>query len=177
MGYWADPNSGNFERRIPWLHPAVVYYLSTLLDETSNVLEFGSGGSTLFFSDRCKTVTSIETKQQWADEVIKVKPPNSTVIYQPERVKHPKFDRQFDIILIDGDPVEYRADYIMAAPFLLVDGGVCVVDNYNRPEYTSEIAWLKSHSKHSIFFDVNPPGHQYACTAFFLNYGGDRRYL
>ena len=176
MAYWADPNNGNFEKRIPWLHPAVVWYLSTLLDETKTVLEYGCGGSTLFFADHCKNVTSVETKKPWVDEMEKVRPPNAQVIFKPTRGL-PTFDHTFDIMLVDGDPVEWRADYIMAAPEIVTDGGVCVVDNYNRPEYADAIDWLKLHTQHSIFFNVNPPNHKYTCTAFFLIYGGKRAYL
>lgn len=50
---------------LPWITKEAVVKLDEELDDSDNVLEFGSGGSTIFFAKRCARVTSIETSSEW----------------------------------------------------------------------------------------------------------------
>lgn len=49
------------ENRIPWMVPAAIYALDRFITKEDTVLEIGSGGSTLFFSDRAivKNITML----------------------------------------------------------------------------------------------------------------------
>jgi len=53
------------EYEIPWQIPSSIFHLDILLKKDYNVLEIGSGGSTLFFMNRCKGIISLETDSNW----------------------------------------------------------------------------------------------------------------
>ena len=54
-------------KRIPWLNFESISFLEGYLKKEMKVFEFGSGGSTLFFSDRVNELVSIEHDQNWYD--------------------------------------------------------------------------------------------------------------
>lgn len=61
--YWVGDKC--VENEVPWFTPDSIHYLDTLCKSTDTVLEIGTGGSTLFFARRCKTVLAIETNPEW----------------------------------------------------------------------------------------------------------------
>lgn len=65
--WYDDLNPGDtaMELEIPWITRGAIYRLNELLDGTERVLEFGAGGSTLFFARRCKSVVSFESDSRW----------------------------------------------------------------------------------------------------------------
>jgi hypothetical protein len=67
--YWEGQNT--LELEYPWLTPESAQVLVYFLKEHHTVLEFGSGGSTLFFSKRVKNVLSLETMPTWYEKVQK----------------------------------------------------------------------------------------------------------
>lgn len=74
---------------VPWQTPESIYKEADSLSKEDVVLEVGSGGSTIFFTRRCKYVTSIETKFEWmqkvsASLVSKEQTGNLFYIYMPE---------------------------------------------------------------------------------------------
>ena len=64
--------SGGFamEYEVPWMTPGAVQRLDELVKPTDNVIEVGTGGSTLFFARRAQLVIGIEPNLEWADSVI-----------------------------------------------------------------------------------------------------------
>lgn len=54
-----------------WIAPPAVEFIETLTGKEKAVFEWGAGGSTLWFSSRCKSVTSIEHNPAWARVVKK----------------------------------------------------------------------------------------------------------
>lgn len=50
---------------VPWMVRDSIYELDILLSSSDRVLEFGGGGSTIFFSHRCGGVLSFETDYGW----------------------------------------------------------------------------------------------------------------
>lgn len=73
--YWTG--SMCMENEVPWQVPGSIISENEILSPNDSVLEIGSGGSTLFFSRRCKDVVTIETQWDWAESV-------SAVISQKE---------------------------------------------------------------------------------------------
>jgi len=57
------------EYEIPWMTPGSIHKLNESLNENDIVLEIGTGGSTLFFAQRCKKVIAIETQNSWASTI------------------------------------------------------------------------------------------------------------
>lgn len=53
----------------PWQIPSSVFHLDICLTKDDNVMEIGSGGSTLFFANRSNHVVSVETDPSWVSVV------------------------------------------------------------------------------------------------------------
>jgi len=73
-------------------------------------------------------------------------------------------DDMYDLLLIDGEPVEDRGEWIQAAPFIVKPGGWVVLDNANRPEYVAEREWLQG--KASLVFTSKLQG-KHLVTEFY----------
>jgi hypothetical protein len=65
--YWLGKDTLDLEQ--PWMVPEGILALDRLLAPDMRVLEFGCGGSTLFYARRCQSVLSFETKADWAQKV------------------------------------------------------------------------------------------------------------
>src|SRR5260370_127790 len=57
------------ELELPWFAYAAIDFLNTYLDKKMRAFEFGSGGSTLFFAQHCKSVTGVEDNAHWCEIV------------------------------------------------------------------------------------------------------------
>jgi len=134
------------ELELPWFSYAAIDFLKSYLRNEMQVFEFGSGGSTLFFAQHCKSVTSVEDNAHWC-EIVAAKLArrgieNADVRYQPVAFTREeefvasdylKAVRQsiVDVIVVDGTewtanvrPICFRAAEEQIAP-----GGIIVVDD------------------------------------------------
>jgi len=50
---------------VPWMTYKTISWLENKLKKNSKIFEWGSGGSTIFFSRRSKTVVSVEHNESW----------------------------------------------------------------------------------------------------------------
>ena len=121
----------------PWLSPAVVEYLETAIRPEWDILEHGCGGSTLWFAQRCKSVAAYESDPDFAAAIRGHAPSNAKIISWA-KPNAPTLKTRFDLLLIDGEPIETRGPWITAALRLVKPGGIIVLDNYNRPEYEAQ---------------------------------------
>lgn len=124
----------------PWLSYGAIMTLEEILTLEMNVLEFGSGGSTVFFSQHCHSVKSLDGNQQWIDRVRNVLPVPSNVTFF--LADHPKMmaviqeepKEYYDAILVDHGSIgnEYKSRRIVleAVSPLLKKGGYLIIDNY-----------------------------------------------
>lgn len=64
-----DMHSGDstLTRGLPWMTYDAIEFLTEISAPETIVFEWGSGGSTLFFSKRCHHVTSVEHDAKWSD--------------------------------------------------------------------------------------------------------------
>lgn len=166
-GWWSASEPDNFSS-VPWLHPAVILYMESLLRPTMTVIEHGCGGSTLWFAERVAHVYSVDVSDKWL-EAVKARANSAvTLIHSPIPVSIlPKAD----LLLIDG-PSSCRLQWIAKASQMVVKGGIIIVDNFNRDEYREAIIQLKKEMQHYIEFWTSPPGHKDANTVFFRMRGG-----
>lgn len=169
---WWTPSGPIGIQPIPWLHPDVISYLDNLLTPNMEVLEFGAGGSTLWFAERVKSVVSYERNRRWFEAVVRKAPGNVLVIhpYHHEPMERPQ---SFDLILIDGDPVGARAAWIKAAEVIVRRGGWIVLDNANRNEYAKERRRLQTICAKCESFDRNEAATDYLVTDFYKMKGGE----
>ena len=128
----------------PWLTPAAIAMLNTLLHPTDRGAEFGSGRSTLWFAARVAELTSVETNIQWHEKVTRQLKDRgvSNVDYilipedQPRQSGDSPYartalafdDASLDFALVDGYYRDYSAKFILPK---IKPGGLLVIDNIN----------------------------------------------
>lgn len=127
------------ETGCPWLTFGAVLALEHLVNKDFKVLEFGSGGSTIFWAKHCHSVKSFETNPKWFEKVSKriKKYKNAEIVLasrtETSRAIRSMPDNFYDIVLIDSDPGRSRRLQIantVAAKIKL--GGWLVIDNYQK---------------------------------------------
>jgi predicted O-methyltransferase YrrM len=130
----------------PWISYAVVELLKKELSERPcDVLEFGSGMSTLWFASRAKRVFSVEHDPVWyaqvQQELSLLGHASAEVVYQlaDDRTSYSTFKATtsdcFDIILIDGP---WRADCLLHHMTKIKNGGIIYVDNTDAESSSGE---------------------------------------
>jgi len=109
-----------------------------LANQEWKIFELGSGGSTIFFSRRFKSVKSLDFSQEWSEKVKAALPKNSNVTllygefdYLMNIVKSEP-DEYYDIVLLDiGRHDKYRYALGEEVKQKIRIGGYLVVDNYD----------------------------------------------
>jgi predicted O-methyltransferase YrrM len=120
------------ELEYPWLTPGAIFYLDRTINKSHSVLEFGCGGSTMFFARRTLSVSSFETNPQWYQKVSEtITHRNLTNVSLTHITSLPTLQDSYDIILIDCEPAQLNRirAAIHALPHLK-DRGIFIVDNY-----------------------------------------------
>jgi hypothetical protein len=163
---YAKNKSSTLELELPWITFEALGFLNNLNLKDIQIFEYGSGGSSLYFSNRGAHVISIEHNKDWflSLKSILSKIENKLVIdlrlIEPEKESQPTVFSEndknyagysfkkysdsilqypeglFDLIVIDG----------RARPFCLYnsiskvkDGGYILFDNSNRVSYHYEL--------------------------------------
>jgi predicted O-methyltransferase YrrM len=155
---------------LPWLPYAAIDFLDQFLRPDMTVCEYGSGGSTLFFARRVKSVYSIEDNPKWFELVTgRVKQlglANVTLKLCPFDFKDPVGfetsdylnaipDEQFNVIVVDGSEEwqQVRQICFAKAESHVRKGGLILVDDSWR--YPA----LRTNNRaqnHRIFQSVGP---------------------
>jgi predicted O-methyltransferase YrrM len=164
MNKWWQPSPSKEIKPIPWLAPNVISHLENLIQPDWEIIEHGSGGSTLWLAERAKSVKSVERDPDWR-AVVQSKAPENVKVYG--ETYPADFHKLCDLLLIDGEPVELRADWLESAPQIVKPGGWVVLDNANRPEYAAERHALEQIAAEYIRFDGNEGGTRYLVTDFY----------
>jgi predicted O-methyltransferase YrrM len=129
----------------PWLTPAAIGLLSTLLRPADTGAEFGSGRSTLWFAARVAGLTSVEHDFRWHETVTaRLKDQGlgnvdyilATDDLPAERGGDSDYartalafpDASLDFALVDGRYRDYSAKFIMPK---IKPGGILIIDNVN----------------------------------------------
>jgi len=131
---------------LPWFSYAAIDFLQGYLRPDMQVCEYGSGGSTLFFARRVKSVVSIEDNPQWFELVSRriAQESISNVVLQlhPFDFKNPVGfeasnylnaipDDPLDVIVVDGSEewTQVRPVCFQKAESGVKPGGIIVVDD------------------------------------------------
>jgi predicted O-methyltransferase YrrM len=129
----------------PWLTPAAIRLLGTLLRPADRGAEFGSGRSTLWFASRVAALTSVEHDGEWHAAVCErlngLGVSNVHCVHVPEdqpmehgdssayaRVAFTFPDASLDFALVDGHYRDYSAKFILPK---IKPGGLLIIDNVN----------------------------------------------
>jgi len=134
------------ELELPWFSYAAIDFLEKYLRPETRVFEFGSGGSTLFFAQRVKSVSTVEDNAHWCDivaaKISACRIKNVDLLHVPvEFVTDQVFagseylqavrQSSFDVIVVDGTEWTPTARPICfhAAEEQIAPGGIIVVDD------------------------------------------------
>lgn len=156
------------EAKLPWINHFAFQRIQTLISPGFRVLEFGSGGSTIYFKDKVSYVYSIEHDAKWF-EVVKsncqtskhielnlITPELDKTAPEKYKSKHGLFsegqsfknyahgadhlpDSSFDLLLIDG---RARPMCLQNSISKLKPGGILIFDNSDRESYQEMISKL-----------------------------------
>jgi len=143
-----------------WLSPEATAFMDSIDRPEWNVLEHGAGGSTLWFAKRCKWVLSIETDPKWYERLMLMRQEYTKIsIILADKTLSRELPSmlfgKFDLMLIDGEPIEDRVEWAANAIKLVKPGGWVCLDNCNRPEFTGAREYLRSIAEEVKTFDGN----------------------
>ena len=140
-------SKSSFEQETPWISLEAIESLQESIKPGMSVLEFGGGGSTLFFAKEGLNVTTIESDADWKyniEKQIRAKGLNNVEILFREFEVQPESSfrnsaymlalpgHSYDVILIDGPEIAgYKARPICFewAEKNINENGIIVVDD------------------------------------------------
>lgn len=141
-----------------------VKFMESVIPRQASVLEFGSGGSTIWFARRAKKVVSFEHDAGWHEALRitlkKRRLKNVDLILDPEYIFKgcPELTEKFDIILVD--PIARINGRIIQSRFLCVrtsyenlkPGGYLFLDDANNIICKEAVEFLRSLGWEEKFF-------------------------
>jgi hypothetical protein len=141
---------------LPWLTYPAITWLRSRVDRIDSVLEFGAGGSTLWFANIGSRVVSIEHDRGWVEELrarfdldgvrlVRVPEDETGYLSGLDEVS----GERFDLVLIDGI---HRVASAKAALRVMSEGALLCLDDSQRREYGPIIAELHALGYRSIGF-------------------------
>ena len=153
-------------KRKPWMPKVVQQALKTEMlrvagsGNVTTVLEYGGGGSTLWFLDHGCQVTTVEHNAQWARRIgraAKGVPGSLLLLHHPRpyhRATFPLPANAWDIVIVDGrDRVKCTAEAIRVCK----PGGLVVLDDSSRNKYAKAHARFQLAGFTSERFGIDKP--------------------
>ena len=130
----------------PWLTFGAIMAIEKILDDSKGqfeILEFGSGGSTIFFQKRCKRLVSFEHDILWWTLVYnrlqnKIQTSHNVYAFNYEISKSLQFlgIDKYDMVLVDGGANwKERQQILDAVPSSVKKGGWLIIDNYEHVKF------------------------------------------
>ena len=161
------PGRSPLDDELPWLTFSAIAWLRAHLRPDMHVFEYGSGGSTLFFSRRAAVVVSVEHDRAWHADVARrleaARLTNCTYLLREPEAAHdeeygstdPAYrglsfgayvqtidsypDRSFDLVAVDG---RARPACLRRAVAKVKPRGYLLLDDSNRESYAAAVAEL-----------------------------------
>ncbi len=146
--------------RSPWLVYSAISHLSPRI-AGKRVFEYGSGMSTLWFSDHAGEVIAVESNPEWYNRVRRftasLKRTQVTLADSKDEYVNAisRVGGQFDVVLIDG---MYRIDCVIAVRNYLRQGGLVIVDNTDVEPMLAETVAERFADSRLLFFRGWVPG-------------------
>lgn len=114
---------------IPWYTYPAIEYLKQIDFSDKRVFEFGSGNSSLFWSNVAKEVTSVEDNEEWYKSRKKFEKENLKLLYKTEDDyvnSILEIEGRFDVIVIDGP---FRNECCKVALKKIKENSLIILDN------------------------------------------------
>ncbi len=155
---------------IPWYTYAFIKFIEERIQPHFEIFEYGCGNSTLWYAQRVKAVTSVEHDEGWYKKIKPSMPNNVELLFHSleadEYVQsvHRK-DKKYHMVVVDG---RRRSECLLTAMDALLEEGVLVLDNTERPQYQEAIVILKEKGyKRLDFWGIAPVAANNTCTSVF----------
>src|SRR5690606_3416554 len=108
------------------------------------LFEYGSGNSTLYFSNIVKKVVSVENDLDWLKRINPLLPDNATIHYHSlDSTEYEKAilnqEEEYDLIIIDG---RKRVACLKNSIERIKPQGVVILDDAERPEYSEAFSFM-----------------------------------
>lgn len=131
---------------IPWLSYPAISFLSEKLNKNMLLFEYGSGNSTIYYSQRVKKVIAVEQNNVWFDKLKNRLNKNAEIIFKEvnedgdycRTIK--STNEKYHVIIIDA---EDRVNCIKNCYDNLTEDGVIILDDSDRKEYAEGSELLK----------------------------------
>jgi hypothetical protein len=161
-----------FGNAIPWITFPSLAFLNDRVKEDMQVFEYGSGNSTLWFSQRVGKVISVEHDGEWYATMKDLVASHSNVDYllrgrandlYAETIK--EVGDLFDIIVLDGRD---RVKCCLNSVKYLKSDGIIIWDNSDRIKYLDGYTYLNAMGfKRLDFYGLGPINPNSWCTSIF----------
>jgi hypothetical protein len=144
-GYWQSAinnlpvnSSGNL---IPWMNYSFIEFLSDKLNKKMTVFEWGSGASSFFFAERCKSIISVEHNVYYYELLKNKLKDNMEIILVNDSPENYLFEdeRRYDLIVVDGI---HRNMCLIKAANMLTKSGCIILDDSERLGYSESISLI-----------------------------------
>ena len=146
---------------IPWWSYGVIDFVEERLTKNMSILEFGSGGSTVWLADRVAGVVTVENDPEWADIVKSFLPANAYLIElsipgQLIRADLPVMMRsEFHLLIVDA--LANRIECAKAGLPFLAHNGVVLWDNTDGDDWHEIKTLMTSEGFKEISFNGIAP--------------------
>ncbi len=157
---------------IPWLTYPALDFLRERVCHSMAVFEYGSGNSTLWWSERVYKLVSCEHDKEWYAKFRTIVPEQITYIFRrckggsedyAREITH--YRKTFDILVLDG---RERVKCAINGVQSLRDNGVILWDNADREEYLEGYDYLQAKGfKRLDFWGLGPLSTRKWCTSVF----------
>lgn len=144
-----DPETGLV---FPWYTKSFLDELVTWELKDKTVFEYGAGASTVWWARKAREAYGVESNADYHAAVVNATGPKALVIL-PLEINESWYANsikvcceQFDIIIIDGEPIEWRDDCVKPAIDCLKPGGKLIIDNWMQ----DSVGWLPSEETQRI---------------------------
>ena len=150
---------------IPWITYPALDFVTPRVGAAMTVFEFGSGNSTLWWSERVAQVMAVEHDLGWATKVAEMLPGNASVKHVPlepggDYCRYAQVSGQrFDVIVVDGRD---RVNCALSSIECLHPDGVIIWDNTERGRYAAGLRALGKEGFRRIGFRGPSPINSWA---------------
>lgn len=177
--YLTKVDASPLKDHVPWMTFSTIRFLEKKLTKKMRVFEYGSGGSSVFFSKRAGEVISIEHDKEWINKVCKeMKELNLThwhpIFIAPEKNSDEDYHDPSDPLAYSSDCDTYRGynfrSYVSSIgnfpdqyfDIILIDGRArpsCFIHSINKIKPGGYIIWDNTHRKHYMPTMSRVPSH------------------
>lgn len=164
----------NNNNKIPWYTYPSIEYFNNIDFSGKSIFEYGSGNSSIYWSNKAKKVTSIEGNKEWYEKVKKSINKNQELLLKNATAEYENsisfLNEKFDVIIIDGIRRVECSQII--EKFLRVDapeGYMIILDNSDWYKETSKYFRDKLNLIEVDFHGFGPINNYTWTTSVFLS--------